>query len=192
MTSKDKRFEADKHTEHLKFFESSSMKASEETFIGQTTKLHILLYDCIGTSSMKQIDILLATYFNQLISFTKEISSSNHIILSTTTTGQGLLNENFRPFFIFNDFWGITSTNENLTFVLRCHTYLLQNSHRFIGNSWSKKNFFLFDFIKHKLLRSIRTSWNYAQYFTQKYWSIIQPLNILRQLSIYHCNWLFL
>ena len=76
------------NTEHLKSCESFSIKASEETFIGPTTKLLILLYDCTGTSSRKQTDIFLSTYLYQLISFTKEISSSNHIILSMTTTEQ--------------------------------------------------------------------------------------------------------
>ena len=129
------------------------LKLQRKRSLDQLTELRILLYDCIGTNSTKQIDILLATYFYHRISFTNQPSSFNYIILSTTTTGQGLLNENFVLCYIVNDIWGTMSTNEHLTFILKCYFYLLQNSHIFIKQRiyWTKLikwDLFLFHFIK--------------------------------------------
>ena len=138
------------------------LKLQRKLSLDQLTELRILLYDCIRTSPTKQIEILLATYFYHWISFTNQPSSSDYIILSTTTTGQGLSNENFWLCYIFNDIWGTTSTNENRTFILKCYTYLLQNSHIFIKQRlyWTKLikwDLFLFHFMKHNLLWSDHT-----------------------------------
>ena len=129
------------------------LKLQRKLSLDQLTELRNLLYDSIGTRSTKQIGILLATYFYHWISFTNQPSSSNNKILSTTTTGQGLSIENFWLCYIVNDIWGTTSTNENLTFILKCYSYLLQNSHISVKQKiyWTKLiewDLFLFYLIK--------------------------------------------